>query len=68
MFVSWYTLGVSLSVKLAPGILQSYIFQEVYLRVEIQVERFVREILTLFHLGGGGRFCPPSDCLLSNFR
>ena len=27
--------------------------------------------LTLFHMGGGGeggRFCPPSDCLLYNFR
>ena len=25
--------------------------------------------LTLFHIrGGGGRFCPPSDCLLYNFR
>ena len=23
--------------------------------------------LTLFHMGGGGRFCPPSDCLLYNF-
>ena len=44
-FISWYTLGVSLSVKLAPGIFQSYIFQEIYLRVEIQVEIFAREIL-----------------------
>ena len=26
--------------------------------------------LTLFHMGGGGggRFCPPSDCFLYNFR
>ena len=25
--------------------------------------------LTLFHMGVGGRFCPPSDCLLyNNFR
>ena len=30
-YVSRYTLAVSLSVKLAPGILKSFILQKVYL-------------------------------------
>ena len=35
----------------------------------IELQDFVTLILILFHMGGGGgRFCPPSDCLLYNFR
>ena len=30
---------------------------ETYLSFNVSLE------LTLFHMGGGGRFCPPSDCL-----